>query len=88
VEQQVSLNNGMGGDEGNERDALFEDAVRVICQHDRASSSLLQRRLKVGFNRAARILEQLEEAGVVGPGDGSKPRDVLVKNPDQILNQG
>ncbi len=75
--------NGMG-DEG--RDELFDDAVRVITQHDRASASLIQRRLQVGFNRAARLLEQLEEAGVVGPADGSKPRDVLVRNADEFLN--
>lgn len=72
---------------GNDRDALFADAVRIVCQYDRASSSLLQRKLLVGFNRAARILEQLELSGVVGPGEGSKPRDVLISNPDQFLNQ-
>ena len=64
----------------DERDELFDDAVRMIMQHDRASASLIQRRLQLGFNRAARLLEQLEEAGVVGPADGSKPRDVLVRN--------
>jgi S-DNA-T family DNA segregation ATPase FtsK/SpoIIIE len=58
----------------------------MISQHDRASASLIQRRLQVGFNRAARLLEQLEEAGVVGPADGSKPRDVLVRNADEFLN--
>ena len=73
---------GMGGDG---RDPLFEDALRLICQHDKASASLLQRRLSVGYARAARILDQLEEAGVIGPGEGSKPRDVLVKNPDDFL---
>ncbi len=69
------------------KDALFEDALRLICQHDKASASLLQRRLSVGYARAARILDQLEEAGVIGPGEGSKPRDVLVKNPDEYLAQ-
>ena len=63
-----------------ERDELFETAVRAVSQHDRASASLIQRRLQVGFNRAARLLEQLEEAGVVGPAEGSKPREVLVKD--------
>ena len=61
--------------------------MRIVCAHDRASSSLLQRRLSIGFNRAARILEHLEEAGVVGPSDGSKPRDVLIRDPDQYLSQ-
>ena len=63
-----------------ERDDLFETAVRAVSQHDMASASLIQRRLQVGFNRAARLLEQLEEAGVVGPAEGSKPREVLVKD--------
>lgn len=68
------------------RDALFEDAIRIVCQYDRASASLLQRRLSIGYSRAARILDQLEEEGVVGQGEGSKPRDVLVKNADEIIN--
>lgn len=70
---------------GDGHDALFEDALRLICQHDKASASLLQRRLSVGYARAARILDQLEEAGIIGPGEGSKPRDVLVKNADEYL---
>jgi len=72
-------------DGGSGKDEFFEQAVRLVCQYNRASSSMLQRRLQVGFNRAARILEQLEEAGVVGPGDGSKPREVLVTDPDTFL---
>lgn len=69
------------------RDHLFEDALRLVCQFDKASASLLQRRLSVGYARAARIIDQLEAAGVIGPGEGSKPRDVLVKNPDEFLTQ-
>lgn len=67
------------------RDTFFEEAIRVVCQHDRASASLLQRRLSVGYARAARILDQLEELGIVGPGEGSKPRDVLVRNAEEFL---
>src|SRR3990167_7687168 len=52
------------------RDALFEEAIRTVCQHDRASASLLQRRLSIGYSRAARILDQLEEAGIVGHAEG------------------
>lgn len=92
VEQQVNLKGrgSSGGPGANEegaggRDELFEQSLRLVCQYNRASSSMLQRRLQVGFNRAARILEQLEEAGVVGPGDGSKPREVLVTDPDTFL---
>lgn len=66
-------------------DELFEEALRTVCQYDRASASLLQRRLRVGYARAARLLDELESAGVVGPGEGSKPRDVLVKDPEQYL---
>ncbi|MEK7518201.1 MAG: DNA translocase FtsK [Patescibacteria group bacterium] len=71
---------------GNGKDALFEEAIRVVCQYDRASASLLQRRLSIGYSRAARILDQLEETGVVGHAEGSKPRDVLAKNADEIIN--
>ncbi|HSX41009.1 MAG TPA: DNA translocase FtsK [Candidatus Saccharimonadales bacterium] len=76
------LKKGAGGDG---HDALFEEAVRAVCQYDRASASLLQRRLSVGYARAARILDQLEAAGIVGPGEGSKPRDVLMRNPDEYF---
>ncbi len=76
-----------GGSIGNDgKDALFEEAIRSVCQYDRASASLLQRRLSIGYSRAARILDQLEAAGVVGHAEGSKPRDVLAKNADEIIN--
>ncbi len=68
-----------------EADNLFADAVREVCQYDRASASLLQRRLSIGYARAARIVDQLEAAGVVGPSEGSKPREVLVQNAEQFL---
>lgn len=75
---------GAGGD-GN-RDELFEEALRTVCQYDRASASLLQRRMSVGYARAARILDQLEAAGVVSPSEGSKSREVLVRNPEEFLS--
>ncbi|MDP2637492.1 MAG: DNA translocase FtsK, partial [Candidatus Levybacteria bacterium] len=68
------------------KDALFEEAIRSVCQYDRASASLLQRRLSIGYSRAARILDQLEAAGVVSHAEGSKPRDVLAKNADEVIN--
>lgn len=71
----------------DERDELFEQTVRMVSQHDFASASLLQRRLQIGFNRAARLLEQLEEAGVVGAAEGSKPREVLVRNADEFFSK-
>lgn len=77
---------GMPGDQDSGKDELFDEALRIVCQFDRASASLLQRKLQVGYARAARIIDQLEEAGIVGPGEGSKPRDVLVRNADEYLN--
>lgn len=69
-----------------EVDDLFKDAVKVVCQYDRASASLLQRRLSIGYARAARIVDQLEAAGVIGQSDGgSKAREVLVQNADEFL---
>ncbi len=64
--------------EAAERDKLFRDAAEVVIQHQQGSTSLLQRRLKIGYGRAARIIDQLNAAGVLGPPDGPKPRDVLV----------
>jgi DNA segregation ATPase FtsK/SpoIIIE, S-DNA-T family len=63
----------------NDRDALFEDAARLIVQNQVGSTSLLQRRMKLGYNRAGRLMDQLEAAGIVGPNQGSKARDVLIK---------
>lgn len=68
-----------------QKDELFEEAVRTVCQYDRASASLLQRRLRVGYARAARLVDELEMAGIIGPGEGAKPRDVLVKNAEEYL---
>ena len=62
-----------------DRDALFEDAARLIVQNQIGSTSLLQRRMKLGYNRAGRLMDQLEAAGIVGPNQGSKARDVLIK---------
>jgi S-DNA-T family DNA segregation ATPase FtsK/SpoIIIE len=69
---------GEGGADADDRDKLFREAAEIVVQHQQGSTSLLQRRLKVGYGRAARIIDQLHAAGVLGPPDGSKPRDVLV----------
>ncbi len=63
----------------SDRDSLFEDAARLIVQNQVGSTSLLQRRMKLGYNRAGRLMDQLESAGIVGPNQGSKARDVLIK---------
>lgn len=65
----------------NDRDSLFEDAARLIVMHQQGSTSLIQRKLKLGYNRAGRIIDQLEGAGIVGPFEGSKAREVLI--PDE-----
>jgi DNA segregation ATPase FtsK/SpoIIIE, S-DNA-T family len=64
--------------EGGERDALFREAAEACIQNQGGSTSLLQRRLRIGYGRAARIIDQLHYAGILGPPDGSKPRDVLI----------
>ncbi len=77
--------------EDEDRDALFEDAARVIVMHQQGSASLLQRKLKLGYNRAGRIVDQLEAAGIIGPFKGSKAREVLIPDElslEQLLNRG
>ena len=72
------------GESSGSRDEFFEDAARLIVRHQQGSVSLLQRRLKVGYSRAARLVDELEAAGIVGPFDGSKARLVLVENDEQL----
>ncbi len=76
-----------GGGEGEEfdgeEDPLYRDAVRVVCEMGKASTSTLQRRLRLGYGRAARILDQMQREGIIGPPDGSRPRDVL-RRPDWL----
>lgn len=75
----------------SERDKMFADAARVVVIHQQGSASLLQRKLKLGYNRAGRIIDQLEAAGVVGPFTGSKARQVLIQDEaslEQLLNRG
>jgi len=74
----VSLAGSASGDGGPGEDDMYEDAKRVVTEAGKASASLLQRRLRVGYARAARLLDILEDKGVIGPGDGAKPREVYV----------
>ena len=81
---------GEGADfeDGDERDPLFEEAARIVVQTQQGSTSMIQRKLKLGYNRAGRIIDQLEAAGIVGPFSGSKSREVKVANEfalEQIL---
>jgi len=74
----------------DDRDVLFEEAAKLIVLHQQGSTSLIQRKMKLGYNRAGRLIDQLEAAGIVGPFEGSKARDVLVQDPyalEQRLNE-
>jgi S-DNA-T family DNA segregation ATPase FtsK/SpoIIIE len=66
-----------------DQDPMYEDAVRVVLEMGKASTSTLQRRLRLGYGRAARILDMMQREGIIGPPDGSKPREVL-KKPDWL----
>jgi S-DNA-T family DNA segregation ATPase FtsK/SpoIIIE len=68
----------------NERDELFHEAAKLVIRHQQGSASLLQRRLRIGYARAGRLIDELEEAGIIGPFDGSKAREVLVD--EEYLN--
>ena len=71
----------------SDRDSLFDDAARLIVQSQSGSTSLLQRRMKLGYNRAGRLMDQLEAAGIVGPNQGSKVREVLIKTEADLQQQ-
>ncbi len=75
---QSSGNDAQGTSEESDKDVLYEQAARFVIEKDKGSTSMLQRMYKIGFNRAARIIDQLEQAGVVGPDEGTKPRKVLM----------
>lgn len=87
VAQPVHLN-GKGGVimdfDGGSDDDMFKDAVRVVVESKKASTSLLQRRLRIGYSRAARIIEEMEEQGIIGAADGARPREVLITSLDDI----
>lgn len=87
VSQPVQLN-GKGGvvmdfDNGSD-DLMYKDALRVVVDSGKASASLLQRRLRVGYARAARLIETMEDQGIIGPADGARPREVLISSLDDL----
>lgn len=81
IMRELERRNGLGEDE-KERDELFNEAAKLVIRHDQGSTSLIQRRLKVGYARAGRIVDQLERVGILGPPDGSKAREVLISEED------
>jgi S-DNA-T family DNA segregation ATPase FtsK/SpoIIIE len=68
---------------GGEEDPLYRDSVRVVCEMGKGSTSILQRRLRLGYGRAARILDRMQHEGIIGPPDGSRPREIL-RRPDWL----
>lgn len=90
INQPLPLKKGAGGGVSSAgadgKDGQIEEAIRLVCQFNTASASFLQRKMSVGYARAARILDQLEEMGIVGPAEGAKPRDVLVRNAEEFLS--
>jgi len=89
INQPLPLKKGAGGGTSSVgadgKDGQIEEAIRLVCQFNTASASFLQRKMSVGYARAARILDQLEEMGIVGQAEGAKPRDVLVRNAEEYL---
>jgi DNA segregation ATPase FtsK/SpoIIIE, S-DNA-T family len=77
-DENAGAESGAGGDEPID-DGMYEEAVRVVCEMGRASTSTLQRRLRIGYGRAARLIDVMEKDGIVGPPDGTKPRELLKK---------
>jgi S-DNA-T family DNA segregation ATPase FtsK/SpoIIIE len=86
--QHAKMNGGVGGDFSAVDDDLFYDAADCVIRAGKASASLLQRRLRIGYARAARLLDLLEERGVVGPQDGARPRDVMIDDISDIAEGG
>lgn len=83
--EEESANLFSGGGSFNDKDAsLFEQAVEVVLTHRQASASMLQRRLRIGYNRAATMIEELEAKGIIGPAQGSKPREVMISSLDDL----
>jgi S-DNA-T family DNA segregation ATPase FtsK/SpoIIIE len=69
-------------------DDMWRDAIQVVVDGRKASTSLLQRRLRIGYARAARIIETMEEQGIIGPADGARPREGLINSVDEVFNAG
>jgi S-DNA-T family DNA segregation ATPase FtsK/SpoIIIE len=80
VLEQVEEDGGLTIDGADDYDERYDEAVAFVCEAGQASISMVQRRLRIGYNRAARIIEMMEKDGIVGPADGAKPREVLARH--------
>lgn len=87
ITEKASKSGPTGSGSGSDEDDLYEEAVEVIVQNKKASASLLQRKLKIGYARAARLLDILEENGIVGPVNGAKPREIYVENTPNMAEE-
>jgi DNA segregation ATPase FtsK/SpoIIIE, S-DNA-T family len=85
ITKPAETENTATGGKSHSRDQLFKDALNVVVNAQKGSASLLQRKLRIGYNRAASLIDDLEEAGVLGAQDGSSPRKVLITSPDQFF---
>ena len=88
ISQPVTISSkgglAIGGDLSDSTDETFKDAVRVVMEAKKASTSLLQRRLRIGYGRASRLIDEMEDKGIVGPPNGSKPRDILISSLEDV----
>jgi S-DNA-T family DNA segregation ATPase FtsK/SpoIIIE len=88
VSQPVQLGSGVTGSLDDADDSLYEDAVRMVIDTGKASTSFLQRRFSIGYTRAARLIDMMEEQGIVAQAQGNKPRDVLVTDEQEVFGGG
>ena len=87
TDEEVSQDKGDGLSQGDSEDELFQEAVQFIIEQQKASTSLLQRRFRIGYNRAARLIDDLESGGYIGPADGSRPRHVNISDGSSGVEQ-
>lgn len=92
ISQPVQLSGGRGGIVGSDMQSadepIYREAINVVIDANKASTSLLQRRLRIGYGKAARLIETMEEQGIVGAQVGSRPREVLISSPDEVFGRG
>ena len=83
-EHEAGFFGGESSSSSSKDASMFEQAIDVVLTHRQASASMLQRRLRIGYNRAANLVDEMEEKGIIGPAQGSKPREVLISSKDEL----